>query len=268
MNAWKIGGSKVVRSEVKNNREMPEYMASHGLTAFQVTTPRKVNFSQESVDAIVLNSQSNGITLGFHAENYTNVISGNKTFWEQIQKHWGNTIMYSKAFNAPTVIHCGGNYWKDREKQLYTVVDRISRIIEETEAKPELLYLEVMGGINQFGASLMDLLDLSKVLKTRVCVDWAHIYAVQQSNFTPELVNRALRLLEQTDWKYEQWFHFSGMIYDKDGEYQHIDLENSQFPYKMVLDQIKASDLAGVIITESGYENAHDSKLIRDYLAQ
>lgn len=260
---WKIGGSKVPREIVKDNIAMPEYMHSNNLTAYQITTPKRVNFSEKSVKSIVENSQKYGIKLGFHAENYTNVISGNKTFWESIEKYWGNTIYYTKAFNAPAVIHLGGNYWKDHDKQLITVIKRLERVIKEFNADPSLLYLENLGGINEFSSKISDLVFIGNQLGTRICLDWAHLFAVQQSNFTVNLVDKVINLLEQVEWKNEMWFHFSGMIYDAQGEFKHTDLEKSDFPYEMVLRKIRASNLAGTIITESGYENAHDSKLIQ-----
>lgn len=260
MSAWKVGGSKVFKPVVKDTMGMPKYMKDQGLNAYQITIPFNMNLLPENMNKILADPE---IKIGFHAVNYTAHISSNKYYAAENYKHWENTRKYSVEYNIPAVIHVESKYWKDKGKQLESVLERLIRIIEDTDADPTLFYFENSGDKGQFGANFMDLYNLGAVLNTRICVDWAHLYAIHQENFSEELVKRVCELLERTTWKNEQWMHISGIEVNSGGEVKHVNLENSDFPYEMVLRILKESDLAGVIITESGYKDAHDSKLVQ-----
>jgi deoxyribonuclease-4 len=141
-------------------------------------------------------------------------------------------------------------------------------MIEETGVNPNLLYLETMGKVNCYG-DFPELLYISQILNTRVCVDWAHLYArymARNSVFSKSLVRLIINSLENTSWAKEQYFHLSGMEYDRRGEVRHIPLEKSEIPWKMILDELMGSSLAGRIILESGSPKATDAILVNKYL--
>lgn len=265
---WKIGTSKVNKFEVKDTIAMPGNMADHGLTAYQITLPKQMNLSDKSIEAVLKNAREQQITLSFHAENGTIAITNENGYKALYEKYWANTFEYCAKLNAPSVLHIHGGYWKDRNQQLEILADRISRITSEYEFNPNFLYLESAGKKSEFGADFLELFYLTHATNTRICVDFAHLQAVYQERFNETLVKKILRLLESTTWKYEQYFHISGIEFNDKGEVKHLPLEESSLNWQMVLDCIKESDLAGRIITESGYENCHDAKLIRDYLLQ
>lgn len=267
-NRWKIG-SAGVPSGVKNNIEAVKAMREYfNLDAYEVQATRNLNYSDQTCNDLLQNSQKYDVSLSIHAELFTATI-GNQDYAREVgMKYVGNALYYGSDMNIPIVVHPGNSYWGPIQARV--ISNRLCSIISQTNTQPQYIYLEVMGKHSSFGA-FEDLLFISREVGTRICIDIAHLWARingKYGKFSWDYFRNLLKSLENTNWKYQQHFHLSGMIWDNHGEVRHEKLDNSDLPWKLFLLEILRADLGGTIILESGKQDCSDAILTKQVLEE
>jgi endonuclease IV len=263
---WLVGGNKLPLN-AKDNFQVAEVANSYGLTAYEIAGGRNIVFTTSSVKELLYSGKQHQVKLSLHGQYATTVLSTPAFDEELVMRFVGKALFYAHHFQAPIVIHPGG---KDRQDECQTsdVVTRLRWVLTESGYNlPHFLYLETMDGSN-FG-TFSQLWKVSEELGTRITVDWTHLWARMTNSHVPydkKFIRGVIHKLEATDWKDEMYFHLGGAEITPKGEASHQNLEESLFPWQMVLDEIKASSLGGRIIVESNYYFQSDAQLVKEYL--
>jgi deoxyribonuclease-4 len=266
-NRWLIGGNRLPLAAEKNV-DVPMVMAEYGLSAYEIAGGHGFNMTPPNVRSIRHNSEDCGVSITIHGMYAASLMSKPKVNYTRLFHYLNDGMYYGEELGGGAVVfHPGGRTEKNVETQLINTINVLIHTLSFSKFDPSLIYLETMDG-SLFG-TFSELMKISEVVGTRICVDWTHLWARAQHGNRPfgkKEIRGILRELEGTDWRYEQYFHMSGATISSKGEAEHCDLEASRFPYRMVLDEVMSSKLGGRIIVESGADHCTDALLVQEYL--
>lgn len=264
---WKIGGSLPPFSNDGVN-SIPDF-SYLGLDSYEYACQaQNLNLAESKKSKVIELTKEHKVSFSLHGEFFSVKMCNEAEFnYFEHSRFITNSLYYAKYWNCPVVLHPGG---KDNHNstQLDFVVNNLGRAISEVGIDPSLVYLETMGKVSQFG-NIQQLINISQILNTRICVDFAHLYAVymvKYGMFTDYMVRDILNVMKELPFSNECYFHISGMEWNNKGEVRHQELDKSDFPWKMVLDEIKSSNLTGTIIVESGRDGANDAREVKKYM--
>lgn len=279
---WNIGASK--RPAMSSGAQIETVQAVEDLArVFSITTyelsgmTNKMNLSYQGQQELKYLIEKWNVNFSWHGEFFSSVMSNEKRGYalkdfmgEEVYNRFvysmENSLEYAKEFNCPVVLHPGGNYSKNPERQLNHAISNLAQAISNVGIDPSLVYVETMGKVNQFG-SLTECIKISQALGTRICVDFAHLYSrymASYGSFTEKMVQEILEVMSLMGFGNECYFHISGIEWNKKGEVKHLKFQDSDFPYEMVCKAIKESNLSGRIIVECDGEEARGVTIIKE----
>jgi deoxyribonuclease-4 len=267
--SYKVGGNKSPIN-ASNMVESIYALSLYGLKAYEIASTQRLRLGSKTTSQMVRDAQSYDMTLSLHAEFGTTTLSNPDYDETKAVAFLGNAIEHSQRLgNVPIVVHPGRTYSKHGlDTMLMTLAGRLDVAFKEYNFPMELLYLETMGGAYDFG-NVTELFALSNALGTRVCVDFAHLYARRsaiQESFDEAYVDSIINMILKTNWSNESYIHISGMKFDHRGEVKHEDFMDTDMPWLMVLDKLREASLGGRIIAESGYAIASDARIIKAHM--
>jgi deoxyribonuclease-4 len=262
---WLIGSSKVPYDIKDNIHAIREIKSKFGLDTWELATIRKIDYSDKTVSNMLQASKDTNTPLSLHGEIYSGVLCNPDKTWDDIVRFVGNSLFYARDLNCRVILHPGGSYHGELMPQIELVMSRLDKIIQYTGIRPEQIYLETTGKIREFG-NFPEVYYISKIMGTRICTDFAHLYARRLGDMPLEYVQSVISYLESFPWFNDQHIHISGMQFNKHGEYKHMPIQSSGFDYRMVLNELKKSKLSGRIIVESGFEYCQDAQHVKQYL--
>lgn len=279
---WEVGASKRPAIVSKHKWETVEAIKAlaeiYGMTTYELsgmTTKMNLEYPGKMYAQHLI--EEHKVNFSLHAEFFTVVMCNEAKEYDEYSME--NSLTFAKWFNCPIVVHPGGQL-TNSPTQLSHVINNLERAITNTGIDPTLIYIETMGKTDQFG-TLLHCINIHKALGTRICVDWAHLYArymADYGSFTKEMVQNTLEVMELLDFPQEQYYHISNIKFNHKGEVKHLPFNETDFYWKMVLDEIKATNLSGRIIVECGYVNetlgikdptgeyVAGTRLIKDYM--
>lgn len=272
-NKWLIvhsGPPKLAKKS--NSKAIKVVKKEYGLTGYEITGGKTMNVKKVTVDRNTAASNKHDVTLSLHGVFYTSTLSNPEQSYEKVRKYVKHAWDYGhKLGSIPTVVHPGGSYKGELKDQITLVANRLQRLKKEVGSL-EHIYLETMGKVMEFG-EFAELYLIAQIVGCRICVDWAHLYARRTASygkFTKKDVRLIISALEKLSWSNYQHHHISGIIVNpKYGEYKHVGLEESDFPYRMVIEELMSSQLEGRLVVESGKAECEDavllSKLVESY---
>ena len=113
---------------------------------------------------------------------------------------------------------------------------------------------EITGKPSQFG-TIEEVLNLSTELdKVAPCIDFAHWHArTGEFNSYPEFTSTLQEVKERLGRAGldDMHIHVSGIAYGKNGEIKHLNLKESDFHYRQLLQALRDCDAKGMVICES-----------------
>jgi len=210
-----------------------------------------VNISKQLAQEI---GEKSKITLTVHAPYFINLNSLEQQKIKASESRILKSLEYADLMKARNVVIHAGFYMKMNEEKVYENIKKelikIQDKINEQGWKVKLSP-ETMGKKTQFGWKLTQLIKLRKEVKgLGMCVDFSHLWAVSQGKTTPEQV---LQEIKEEDRNFLKEFHghFSGIVYGEKGEKNHVNLTQSDFPYKNLAFALKKYKVKGTIVCES-----------------
>lgn len=273
---FKVGSSGPTRKDNKSNPKAIKTMAELGLSAYEANYGRNIlSISPQTITSLIDNSKNNRIALGIHGEFFCEQISKLEISDEEAITYLVRNLIQIGEFNRisdspiPMILHPAGKLTK-RNLQKDAICRRIESACKITGISPELIYLETMGKVWQFG-EFQDLLAISKRIGTRICVDLGHMYSyymAKEHRLKNSLIRNIITDLESCSWKNECYFHISGVRYNHNGETFHGDISTHDSPFFFFnfLKELKKSTLGGRIIIECSKDTARDAVLINNFM--
>lgn len=158
---------------------------------------------------------------------------------------------YSLTFHA-------GFYQGMNKEETYKIIKKnLKKIVDEVKSKNLKIWIrpETTGKETQFG-SLDEIISLSQEIdQVLPCVDFSHIHARSGGKFnTKQEFDDLLEKIEKGLGKEalsNLHMHLSGINYSTKGERNHLNLADSDFNYKELMEALKDYKVKGAIVCES-----------------
>lgn len=262
----------------KSSLEMPKWLASMGLDAYEYQCTKGVKISQDSAVKLGDFARRYSIALSVHAPYYINISSAEP---EKIEKSIGYIISTAAAAQHMgadrVVVHMGAAINMTRRAAMDISKKTIHTALREMDGRGLgniSLCPETMGKINQMG-TLEEVIEVCRLDERLIpTIDFGHLNSRGLGSMTkPEdFENVILRLKDELGEYRAKSFHchFSKIEYTKGGEKKHLTFEDKEYgpefePFAQVI--VKHS-LTPVIICESAGTQAEDAAQMKEIWMQ
>ncbi|MGB9834596.1 MAG: TIM barrel protein [bacterium] len=226
------------------------------LDCLEIEFVQKVSIGEATAKRVKEKAEQLSILLSIHAPYYINLNSHDPEKRAASKKRLEDAAKAGQLVGATDIVFHPGFYQGDLPEIAYRTIKE--ELLEITGKLKELeinvtLRAETTGKHNQFG-SLEETLRLAADLPgLKPCIDFSHLHARRQYHGKEDFL-RDIRMMESTigpESLQEMHIHLSGMHYSKGGEVNHLNLEESDFPYLELLEALFESKISGRIICES-----------------
>lgn len=263
-----FGTAGVPNSTAKKNNPVEGVRRIHelGLDCMQLEFAHGVRMKEEVSSNLRKVSYELGVPLTSHGPYYINLNAREQDKIDSSVERIIQTAKISDLCGAESMTFHAAFYMKDSpydvfdlvEKSMNVIEERLSRLDIEIELRPELT-----GKTSQFG-SLEELISLTKnVDSCRPCMDFSHLYARTNEYNTEEEFDMVIgKLKEELSEEAIQnmHIHISGISTNSKGDLKHLNLEQSDFNWKGLLNSLKKNGCGGYMICNS--PNLEDDALM------
>ena len=267
-----FGTAGVPNSTPKKNNPIDGIKQVHalGLDCMQLEFAHGVRMKDEISSALRKYSYELGIPLTSHGPYYINLNAREQDKIDSSVERIIQTAKISDLCGAESMTFHAAFYMKDSpydvfdlvEKSLNVIEERLNRLDIEIELRPELT-----GKTSQFG-SLEELISLTKqVSSCRPCMDFSHLYARTGQYNSHNEFSRVLKKLEEeldAEALSNMHIHISGISSNSKGDLKHLNLNESSFNWKELLQTLKQFNCGGYVICNSP-NLEEDAKMMKDY---
>ncbi len=219
---------------------------------------RGVRMKEEKARRVAELAKNLGLTLTVHAPYWINLYAREKDKLAASIKRIYDSARIGFLAGARDIVFHPAYYLGDRpdkvHKQVLSILKDLSSRLKE-EGIDVILRPETTGKPTQYG-SLEEVLELSAEIEGVLpCIDFAHLHAREGGKLLkPEDVENVLMkvkgYLGESGLK-RLHVHMSGIAYGKKGERHHLNLEESDLPWKEILSLLKEYGADGTIVSES-----------------
>ncbi|MCE5285721.1 MAG: TIM barrel protein [Pelosinus sp.] len=265
----------------KASLEMPAWLQTQGLTAYEYQCSRGVNIKEETARNIGSEARLHGVKLSIHAPYYISLATNEPKIAENTLRHFMKALETAAWMGADRVVfHIGGPGKQARDTAIEVAKNAFLRVLEERERKGFAhinLAPETMGKQNQLG-SVAEVLSFCKLAAHVIpAVDFGHLHAVTGGLYTKAAEYAAV--FEQVSKELgaeiagNLHIHFSKIEFTKAGEKKHWTFADSFGPpHAPLLAVCALKHFTPRIICESAGTQAKDAKdmqeLYRSLLVQ
>ena len=229
-----------------------------GLDAMEIEFVRKIFLDERGAVEVKSVASQLGIVLTVHAPYYVNLNSADEAKVKaSIDRVLDSARIGFKAGAWSVCFHAGYYGDEDENKTHEIIKDHIKRIVSVLRDEGVEIWVrpETTGKPSQYG-NLEEILDISSEVEMVLpVVDFAHLHArgkgalKRYQDFT-----RVLELIEEKVGRLgldNMHIHVSGIEYGERGEIRHLNLEEADLDYKLLVKALKEFNVRGVIISES-----------------
>jgi len=259
----------------KNSEQMPEFLASIGLDAYEYQCSRGVRVSDDKAQKMKEQAEKYGISLSVHSPYYISLSTQEEEKKISTIKYITDTMIAAKKMGATrVVVHAGSLLGLDRAYAVESACNLLKRAIDEADKMglgSITICPETMGKINQLGDS-KEIIKMCKVDDRLIpTIDFGHLYcrSLGKLNSKEAWIKELQMYIDELGYDRMKHFHshFSKMEYTQNGgEKSHVTFEDDGFgpDFQNVLKAIIELKLEPVIICESAGTQSRDSKLMKD----
>ncbi len=199
----------------------------------------------------------NGIRLSAHGPYYINLNAAEQKKLDMSRERVIKTALIGGMCGAETVTFHAGFYLNQAPEKVYgkikTEIEKIVNTVHENgvdvDIRPELT-----GKYSQFG-TIKEILQLSQDIEgVYPCIDWSHQHAKTGKYNTADEFQSLIDMVSEKLGKSaleSVHFHISGIKFGQKGEQKHLNLKESDFKYRELLQVLKQNEVCGFIICES-----------------
>jgi deoxyribonuclease-4 len=224
------------------------------LDAMELEFVRGVHMGRETARSVAKAAGENGVALRVHAPYFINLNSDEKKKVEASKKRIWDSLAIGEECGAEIVTFHPAYFGKrPKEECMPAVEEALAELLERMEKEGMQIRLapETTGKHSAFG-SLGETIELCRRLpKLQPMIDFAHLHA--RRNGCLKSKKDFVEVLGEIPPKYcrKLQMHVSGIRYNEKGEQNHLNIRESDFPYKELLKALKEKGVSGTIICES-----------------
>lgn len=263
------GQDEVFPTIHKGITELPGYLASKGLTAFEYQCGHGVRVTEKSALAIGEKAKEHGVEVSLHAPYYISLSSSEQ---EKRDNSLGYILKAARAVSwmggERIVVHSGSAGKGNRADALKLAADTLARaqkLLDEEGLSSVRICPETMGKLGQLG-DLEEVLTLCRVDERFIpCIDFGHLNARTQGGVNDyesmvgilDAIQNALGSQRAKNFH----SHFSKIAYSAKGETHHLTFEDREFGpnFEPLARAIVERGLTPTIICESSGTQIDDA---------
>jgi deoxyribonuclease IV len=267
-----FGTAGVPHSTPKKNNPIDGVKQIHhlGLDCMQLEFAHGVRMKEEISSGLRKASYELDVPLTSHGPYYINLNAREQDKIDSSVERIIQTAKISDLCGAESMTFHAAFYMKDSPFDVFDLVEKSLNVIEERLARLDIeiqLRPELTGKTSQFG-SLEELITLSRnVNSCSPCMDFSHLYARTGECNNKNEFNKIIRTLSDELGEKtlkNMHIHISGISSNSKGDLKHLNLQDSQFNWKALMESLKENDCRGYIIC--GSPNLEkDAKMLKDY---
>lgn len=268
------GNSKKFYEEgYKSSLQMPQWLGSLGLDAYEYQCNKGVKISREKAEKLGEEARKHDIKLSIHAPYYINLAAEGEKRANSVG-YIIDTLHAAKWMGAERiVVHPGSCGGKDRAIAFGNALNLLKHVIKEADSMGLgniSICPETLGKMNQLG-SLDEVLELCLIDERLIpAVDFAHIHArglgclKTKKDFEAILDSIGNKLGSERLKRIH--IHFSRVEFTSGGEKKHWTLDDSDYgpEFEPLCELIYEKGLEPVIICESRDKMAEDAVKMKE----
>jgi deoxyribonuclease-4 len=246
-----------------------ETLSKLNLECLEIEFVRRVSLGEETARKVKEKAQKFGILLSVHAPYYINLNSHEPEKRAASRKRLLDAARAGNMVGATDIVFHPGFYQGDSPALTFKVIkEELQEILRELQQRgiKVTLRAETTGKHNQFGSLEETLRLATEVPGIKPCIDFSHLHARRQYHKKKDF-RKDLEIIKGSlgdNSLEEMHIHLSGMYYSRKGEVSHLNLEESDFPYRYLLEALYESKVSGRIISESP-NLEKDALLLKNY---
>ena len=221
----------------KHTKQMPAFLKSWGLSAYEYQCGRGVRLSTDTADSLKRESEANGITLSLHAPYFISLASADPAKRDNsLQYILDSAKAVTMLGGTRIVVHPGGLGGVSREEATQIASDTLRRaqaLLDEEGYSQVHICPETMGKINQLG-DLEEIMTFCQIDERFLpCIDFGHLNSRTHGSLnSKEAYAEVLdtiknRLGEERVQNFHS--HFSKIMYTDGGEKKHLTFEDTEY---------------------------------------
>lgn len=272
------GGNPLAFTEAgyKSSVDMPEYLNSIGLNAYEYQCNKGVKISDKTAEILRDNSLKYNIFLSIHSQYYISLSGIEEEKRNKSIDYIMDCMRISKILGANRiVVHSGSASKISREKALELAKDTLKKASEKAKSEGYTdihICPETMGKINQLG-DLDEVIELCLVDDNFIpAIDFGHLNSrtfgsIKTSKDYEDILNKIENKLGYDRLKIFH-SHFSKIEYSlKGGEVKHLTFEDNEYgpEFEPLAEVIYKKNLTPVIICESAGTQGIDALYMKKY---
>jgi len=242
--------------------EIPFFLKSLGLDAFEYQAVRGVRISKEDAEQLGINARRSGVLVSLHGPYYINFSSQKKDVITKSIDRLNKAVKAASYMGAYVVVFHPGYYGslkpEEATKMVIDCLIKVREFMEREGIKNVWLGPETTGKTSQVGSVDEIITICREVGKARPVVDWAHIYARSKGSYITS-INHVIEVIDKIEKELGREVlnplhcHFSKISYGKGGEREHVILADEAHgpDFRMVCKGLLEVGVDTVIISES-----------------
>lgn len=240
-----------------------------GLGCMELEFVRGVKMGEETAQKVGILAKKLDIRLSVHAPYYINLNGEGETRLKSRERIM-NSARIGNICGAKSVVVHAGFIQNDSRKAAYEKIKKELIEIKEQMKRQGLnitLRIETMGRNSQFG-NLEEVLGITEVAGVLPCIDFSHLHAATGKNNSMEEFADILKGVENKlgrEGLNNMHIHVSGIEYSDKGEKRHLELEESDFKFRELVQAFSDFDIQGMVICESPNLEVDALKLRTEY---
>ncbi len=267
-----FGTAGVPNSTVRKNNpiEGVKQIQALGLDCMQLEFAHGVRMKEEVSSGLRKVSYELGIPLTSHGPYYINLNAREQDKIDSSVERIIQTAKISDLCGVESMTFHAAFYMKDSPFDVYDLVEKSLNVIEERLARLDIqidLRPELTGKTSQFG-SLEELITLTKsVGSCKPCMDFSHLFARtglynKYDDFCSVLEKLAQEL--GANALNNMHIHISGISSNSKGDLKHLNLEDSDFNWRELMQALKKFNCRGYVISNSP-NLEKDALMLKEY---
>ncbi len=229
-----------------------------GLECMELEFVRGVKMQPAAAKKLKPIAEENDVVLTAHAPYYINLNTDEKAKFHASIKRIYDTAKIADLAGGYSITFHAAYYMKSSPEDTFNAVKMaMKELIDKLNQENIKIWIrpETTGKGSQFG-SIQEIISLSQQLdQVLPCVDFAHLYARSVGDInTKDQFSSIMHEIEKGLGKEaikNMHIHMSGMNFGPKGERNHLEMKDSDFNYKAVLQSLKDFNAKGVVISES-----------------
>lgn len=271
----------------KHTFEVPEWLASKDIDAYEYQCGRGYNAGEESMRRVGEVAKKHGILMSLHTPYYISLSSVEPEKRQNSVEYIKKGLWAAECLGADTiVVHTGSAAKITRDEAMKLASQTLDSLFCEIGSTHIRIGLETMGKLNQLG-TLEEVLTLCKISPMLYpVVDFGHLNCRGRSEsgvFSSTYATPTGGVFVTTD-DYRAVFdkianrlgesyaktlhcHFSKIEYTKQGEKRHVNFADEGFepPFEPLCEAIAMENLSPRIISESAGMQTEDAWAMKQY---